>query len=253
MDDYVETVEVVRDARRPQADREQAYSVLVRQFRPMVYSCAMGRLGDSSQAEDVAQDTLLAAWQNIKQLREPARFPGWLRRIALWRCQYYTAKDVQSTSVDELIEHLPSKDDPAASLERGELIDQVRQVLWRLPRHHREILILHYLDQYSQREIAGFLDLTEGTVRKRLHDARQRTRRLYDRWLREAVGAITPTDKDWRRRMIRESRDKDGRTAQDKIDGMRGSHKEYAQFKGKSQHLRRILEIRALGFLRPPT
>ena len=156
----------------------------------------------------------------ISQKAKVVWFPGWLRRIALWRCQYYTAKRVPSESIEELIERLPAEGDAESALERGQLMDQVRQILWQLPRHHREILILHYLDQYSHREIAGFLDLTEGAVRKRLHDARRRTRRLYDRWLRAAIGSIKSADKDWRKRMVLKARDEDGRTAQDIIDGM---------------------------------
>ena len=40
------------------------------------------------QADDAVQETFLAAWRNIAKLREPAKLPGWLRRIVLWQCHY---------------------------------------------------------------------------------------------------------------------------------------------------------------------
>jgi RNA polymerase sigma factor (sigma-70 family) len=224
LSDYVEAVQVVGDAAVPEAERERAFGQLMERFRGMVYSTASGFLGDPMQADDAVQETFLTAWRHIGKLREPAAFPGWIRRIALWQCHYFRRAERPSLDIENLAERLGDDSDLLGDAERGQLLEQVREVLWSVPRQHREILILHYLEHYSHAELAGFLELSEGAVRKRLHDARQRTKGLYERWVAQLEGEAprrTTEAEEWRTRVTQATRaGDDGRTAQEKIDAM---------------------------------
>ena len=88
MNDYIEAVRIVRDDSASEADRQAAFGGIMERFGDRVRSCAIGFLGDEMQADDAVQETFLAAWRNIAKLREPAKLPGWLRRIVLWQCHY---------------------------------------------------------------------------------------------------------------------------------------------------------------------
>ena len=69
-----------------------AYEVIVRRFQDMAVGYACALLGDYHEAEDVAQEAFIRAYQDLSKLREPAAFPGWLRRIVFMRCTRLTRK-----------------------------------------------------------------------------------------------------------------------------------------------------------------
>ena len=79
-------IELARDGSAAMPERHQAFEEIVRRFEHLVAACAYARLRDPALAEDAAQDTFLLAWQCLDQLREPAAFPGWIRRLVLTQC-----------------------------------------------------------------------------------------------------------------------------------------------------------------------
>lgn len=209
------------DATHP-TERAAAFERLVAQFTGMVHSVAVGFLGDGMAADDVVQETFLAAWQHLPKLREPERFAGWIRRIALWECHYVKRRERSDVDIEPLIEQLGDGTDLHGDAERAELATQIREVLWALPRPHREILSLHYLEHYGQQELAALLEIKDGAVRKRLHDARLRTRGLYERWSKHGLTSTRPPTAPtlWRKMMTHTTPDADGRTPQQRIDAM---------------------------------
>ena len=76
----------MRDASVGAAQRERAFSELVRLFQDMAYGCAFAHLSDYHLAEDVAQEAFLVAYLKLASLDDPAAFPGWLRRIVQFQC-----------------------------------------------------------------------------------------------------------------------------------------------------------------------
>ena len=122
-------------------------------------------------AEDVLQETYLAAYQAFPQLKDLAAFRPWLLSIARnkWRDWYRKQARRQET----LVEALP---DVAAP----ETVDTaVEETLDRLSDRDARMLRLFYLEQLSQREIARQLRIPEGTVKSRLSVARNRFRAAY--------------------------------------------------------------------------
>src|ERR1700694_6040396 len=67
-------------------EKHRAFDEIVRQYQDLAYGYAYGVLGEFELAEDAAQEAFLAAWRSLDQLREPAAFPGWLKRIVLTQC-----------------------------------------------------------------------------------------------------------------------------------------------------------------------
>ena len=68
---------------RAQAGDREAFGALVEQFQTTVYAIAVRRLGNPSDALELTQDVFLHILERIDQLREPERFAGWLRQVAV--------------------------------------------------------------------------------------------------------------------------------------------------------------------------
>ncbi|MEP7294049.1 MAG: RNA polymerase sigma factor, partial [Chloroflexota bacterium] len=132
-------------------------------------------LGDKHLAQDVAQEAFLTAYQKLDQLREPAAFPAWLKRIVLTHAHRITRrKSPYLLPLED--EDTPQHADPAASAEARELEEQVSQAVRSLPEHERVVTELFYITGYSQQEIAERLAVPLTTVKKRLQYAREHLR-----------------------------------------------------------------------------
>jgi RNA polymerase sigma-70 factor (ECF subfamily) len=155
--------------------REEAFGELIALFQSAAQGWAYNILGDAHQAQDVAQEAFLTAYQKIDQLRDPAAFPGWLKRIVLTYCNRVTRQKSPSLLPFE-DEDVPLQADPAASAEDRDMKEQVNRAVRALPDHEREVTELFYITGYSQQEIAEQLALPLTTVKKRLQYAREHLR-----------------------------------------------------------------------------
>lgn len=156
------------------AARREAFSELVIRFQDMAFACAFAVLGDVYLAQDTAQEAFVVAWQKLSQLREPAAFAGWFKRIVLTQCNRLTrSKRLQILPLDE---HLNASVDPGphAAAEREDLLTKVLEAINALPEKERLVTTLFYVNGYTQTDIGDFLEVPISTVNKRLYSARQR-------------------------------------------------------------------------------
>lgn len=168
------TAQLVISARQGDS---QAISALVRQFQDMAVGYAWSLLGDFHLAEDAAQDAFIQVLVDLDNLREPAAFGGWLRRIVFKYCDRRTRTSrLPTVPLEGVVEQMTADVTQASaldSLEQAETANVVRRAIAALPDAQREAVTLFYIGERSQAQVAAFLDITEGTVRKRLHDARK--------------------------------------------------------------------------------
>ena len=87
-----EAAELVALVGRAQGGEADAFGALVRRFQNLAVATAWARLGDAERARDAAQDAFIDAFLHLGQLREPAAFPGWLRRIVGKHCDRQTRR-----------------------------------------------------------------------------------------------------------------------------------------------------------------
>jgi RNA polymerase sigma-70 factor (ECF subfamily) len=151
-----------------------AYTELVRRNQAMVFGSAYAQLQDFQAAEEVAQDAFLVSWRNLGRLTSSEKFGAWLRGIVRYECshRFRRARLVQ-ISLEDAGMVAGTSDDPAAEAESRELQDAVLTAIADLPMVLREVTILYYLQDRSQREIGAFLGLPVTTVKNRLRSARQ--------------------------------------------------------------------------------
>src|SRR5918993_5243566 len=114
--------------------RHEAFAELVNRFQDMAFACAYAVLGDAYLAEDVAQESFVAAWQKLHQLREPGAFPGWFKRIVLTQCNRLTrAKRLQLVPLESEVTKSGGDPSPQVLAEEQQLMNRVLSAIRALP------------------------------------------------------------------------------------------------------------------------
>jgi RNA polymerase sigma-70 factor (ECF subfamily) len=159
-----------------QAGDRDALGEIVRRYERVVYVTALRRLGSDSDAREVSQEVFIQLLRKIGQLREPAALGGWLRsithRLALNRL---ARGGHELASEPEALEaRSASLQTPLTSALAQERACQVRAGLGRLRPLDRATLEAFYVEGQSLVEMANAFDSPVGTIKRRLHVARQR-------------------------------------------------------------------------------
>lgn len=170
---WIETAALVD---RAQGGDREAFGELVEQFERTVYAIALGRLGNASEALELTQEVFLHVLRRLDQLREPERFAGWLRQVAVRMAINRATRRVSPPSVEDEVLDAASgrRDDPLDELIRRERAQHLWAGLERLKPLDREALVAFYIHGQSLVEIAESLDAPIGTIKRRLHTARKR-------------------------------------------------------------------------------
>ncbi|MBW5447765.1 sigma-70 family RNA polymerase sigma factor [Cohnella sp. CFH 77786] len=145
-------------------DRE-AFARLIGDLQGEMYGMARSMLQRDEDVADAIQDTILKAYLNVTRLREPAFFRTWLFRILIRECQAVYRKKKRIVLSDRVPE--------AAAFASGPDLD-LRAAVNRLGEPARTIVKLHYYADLPLAEIAELLDLSEGTLKSKLHRARRK-------------------------------------------------------------------------------
>lgn len=145
----------------------------------LLYNVAVRYCGNAFDAEDIVQETYLAAFKNFHQLREKSKCKSWLLKILRnnFLKSYHKHKSIQRLNETDYIEFLETgmagnEADTLLFSESGR--QAVQQAVDRLPVKYKEILTLYYLDEMLYKDIADSLDIPIGTVMSRLTRARER-------------------------------------------------------------------------------
>ena len=170
---------------RSLAGDRQAFGRIVGRYQSLVCALAYSATGSRSRSEDLAQETFVAAWRDLRNLQAPARLCGWLCGIArhiihgdLRRLGHQPTHE--AATLDNVLE-LPSTEPlPSAQAVRNEEMAILWREVGRLPETYREPLILYYCEHQSVEHVAEALELTPDAVMQRLTRGR---RQLQERML----------------------------------------------------------------------
>ena len=166
-----------------QGDRS-AFAELVEHFQRPLFGY-LGRMGlRQGQAEEVAQDTFLRAWQNLSHYDQArAAFSTWLftmaRHLAINELTRASSLHEQALG-DDLPETPCEQGQPAQLLMARQRRQQVRQALRKLPFDDRSTLALAYYEELDMAAIARIEGCSVGAIKVRLHRAKQRLRQLLE-------------------------------------------------------------------------
>jgi RNA polymerase sigma-70 factor, ECF subfamily len=166
------------------AGRREAFGLLVERYQHRLYGSLVHVTGSTDQARDIAQDAFVHAFEKLSTFRGQSQFYSWLFRIALNAAISAQRKTQRVTgSVDAVKEATGQEpvDGRAGAVPWDRLETQERQMLVQralaeLPEEYRAALVLKEMDDLKYEEIAAVLQVPLGTVRSRIHRARQELR-----------------------------------------------------------------------------
>jgi RNA polymerase sigma-70 factor, ECF subfamily len=165
------TADLVTRAKRGERD---AFEALARAYLRPAYAVALAILGRPADAEDAAQEALVAAFEKIETCREPKAFPGWLLQIARNR-----ARNLRGS---RSLREAPGGARGEAAEPRVEAVERAGQredllvALAALPEAQREVVLLHDLEGWTHGEIAAGAGISETMSRQHLFNARKALR-----------------------------------------------------------------------------
>ena len=177
-DRYVATSEmtVAELVRAAQTGNRQAAGELYERYQNMVLSVGYRRLGDYSDAQELVQEVFVQALQKLDQLRTPECFGSWLRSITVRMAINRMVRGDRAISTEPVMLEatLTSDDTPDGRAVTSERAGFVRDGLGRLRAMDRDTLVAFYVRGQSLRKMSEEFDAPVGTIKRRLHVARQR-------------------------------------------------------------------------------
>jgi RNA polymerase sigma-70 factor, ECF subfamily len=156
------------------AGNHEACVELIGQYHAPIYRLLVHLCRDAHLAEDLAQESFLAAWAKIGSFHADSSLKTWLHKIAYrkfiddHRRQERTVATQSGGPIEQVQSRLPSPYDTAVV---GEQTHRLYQALDRLEPAQRDVLVLHYLQGLSYEELADMLDQPSGTVKWRTRKA----------------------------------------------------------------------------------
>jgi RNA polymerase sigma-70 factor (ECF subfamily) len=168
---------------------EKAFAVLVERYQRGVYNLAFRMVRDSEAARDLAQDVFVRVHRSLKKYDPVYPFTSWIYRVASNLCiDHIRKRKLNVVSLDapvpvgedesvtrEVRDESPGPDLAAEASERAAIL---AACLDELPEAHRLVLILRHQRELSYEEIAIILDAPLGTVKARIHRAREAFRKI---------------------------------------------------------------------------
>jgi RNA polymerase sigma-70 factor (ECF subfamily) len=172
-----------------QAGDRQAYGELVERFQPTVYAVALARLKNPAEAQELTQEVFLHGMKKLSQLRDAQCFAGWLRQITVRMALNRLTRrgPVQKVESEVLENAQAAGSEPLDELVRAEQAAQLYKGLERLKPMDRAALMAFYIRGRSLKQISQELEVPVGTVKRRLHVARNRLKKVLERTMAGAA------------------------------------------------------------------
>ncbi len=163
----------IRDTIRGNTD---AYTVIVTAYMQKLYFTARSLCGSDAQAEDLVQETLIDGYLNLSRLREPEKIEGWLMRILKNKALNYLTRTRRTESEDALL-GIADRRTPEMLTVANETMREWQKKLTSLSPALRTTAILYFWYHLPMEEIARRTDVPLGTVKRRIHDAREKLKK----------------------------------------------------------------------------
>lgn len=170
--------------KRVQAGDVAAFDVLIRKYRERVFGIVYNLTSNREDTADLVQDSFIKAFQSINRFQGQSSFFTWLYKIAVNTTlshlrknklrQFFSLEKVQEDgATTEILNQLTDTSGADRDAYLKELQEKLNEALQKLSIKHRTVITLFEIDGLSHAEIAEVMDCSEGTVRSRLHYAKQ--------------------------------------------------------------------------------
>lgn len=172
--------EAISDAEyvhRLQRGETDAFETLILRHQKTIFNLVYRMLGDYDEATEISQEAFLSAYRAIGNFRGEANFSTWLYRIALnhatTRRKNLNLRQQRNVPIENTDPLSDPHAGPVETVEKNEIRDRVQQALNSLDPEDAAVILLRDLQDVPYEEVARVLEIPVGTVKSRLHRARQ--------------------------------------------------------------------------------
>lgn len=173
--------------RSAQSGDRDALITLLREIETHVYRTAYYILGNEQDAMDAAQEALIRIYTKINSYEEKAMFKTWVQRIVTNICIDKFRRTKATVSIDEHNMVFSAESNVEDEIMSAYIAKDIQDAIEKLPDHHRAVIVLRYLQDFSYNEIADSLDLPLNTVKSYLFRARQQLQSLLQEYQKGGV------------------------------------------------------------------
>jgi RNA polymerase sigma-70 factor (ECF subfamily) len=171
-----------------------AFSYIIDRHKAMVYTVALRMLKNAEDAEELAQDTFIKAFNSLKDFKFESKFSTWLYRITYNAAISKLRKNrVEIANIEEVvlpIDEVISTYNGITNLTKEEQKFYITETIKKLKEDDAFIITMYYLKEYSMEEISSMIELTISNVKVKLHRARKRFYEALKVMLKDEVKTI---------------------------------------------------------------
>jgi len=143
-----------------------AQNELFRKYKDTLYFTSLKYCRNEADAEDNLHDAFITIFQKLKTYKSQGSFEGWMKRITIFKAidKYKTKKPLNIEIKEDILE-----DEVIVEKEENLSLDQLLALIQDLPDQYRLVFNLYQMDGFSHKEIASFLNISEGTSKSNYH------------------------------------------------------------------------------------
>ncbi len=157
----------------------RAYGELVSRHQSRVRAWLRQLTGDPTDADDLAQETFMKAWEKLRSYRGEGRFVSWLMKLAYNEFLQSRRREERRGRLGASYREETAALQAAGEEGRGELAPDLPRLLSVLGETERQVLLLNYGCGFSHAEIGEVLDIPAGTVKSHIHRGKARIREAF--------------------------------------------------------------------------
>jgi RNA polymerase sigma-70 factor (ECF subfamily) len=165
----------------------QSFRKLVLVSSPFAYSVAFRMIGDEAQSKDIAQESMITIWKNLKKIKAPESYKSWLYRIVINKCYDELRKQKKNpefTADEKTWAQLSDKisQNPSARLENEEMAKLISLLTEKLSPKQKAVFILSELEELSGDEISEITSMSKANIKANLHHSRKKIAELIEKY-----------------------------------------------------------------------
>lgn len=143
---------------------KESFSQLIHLYKNDLYKLAKTRLKEEQDVYDAIQETIISAYESIQKLHKSYSFKSWLFKILINKCNDIYRSKINYIELSEIVDLVSDSNSTS----------EIDEYIRKLSVDERTIIVLHFIEGYSLKEISKILDINESTVRSKLYRAKQK-------------------------------------------------------------------------------
>lgn len=158
--------------KKAQKGDDEAFVELIEIYKEYLFKISCVYLKDNGDSADAIQETILSMYEKIDSIKNPRYFKTWMTKILINKCNDTNKRKKSVVQFNDYIENNYYESMDVSQIEFRSIIEPLQE-------NYRIVILLHYLQQFSVKEISEILDIPQGTVKSRLYRGREILKERY--------------------------------------------------------------------------